>query len=116
MITAAVTFVPFYGKSMLFGRYPVAYDFHIMLGAGYAATTGTGRISTGSAFAPVVGVGARFFASEWISVDLGVRDYIVNMPLVAPAAVVNPESTFVQNFMVTIGVSFFFPPEFERTP
>jgi outer membrane beta-barrel protein len=116
LINAAATFIPIYGKMMWFGSLPVAYDFQITIGAGYATTNGDGRIENGGSFAPMVGVGTRLFFSEWIAVELGVRDYIIEMAQSAPASVVNPEKSWVQNFMVTFGVSFFFPPDLEHEP
>lgn len=109
--TVAVTFVPIYGKMMLFGTFPMAYDVQITLGAGYALTNGEGRIDDGGSFAPMWGVGTRFFFSDWIALEVGLRDYIIDMPIVAPSDVKDPEPSFTQNFMVTLGVSFFFPPE-----
>ena len=114
LVTAGITLIPIYGKMMLFGLFEVQYDFQFIVGAGYGGYQGEGRIDSGGSFTPMVGLGARLFVSNWIGVELGVRDYIMEMPVVAPANVVNPEAKFVQNFMVTIGVSFFFPPDLER--
>ena len=114
MATAAITLVPIYGKFMLFGKVPLAYDVHIIAGAGYATTSGTGRIESGGGFTPMFGFGARIFFSSWIALEVEVRDYMLNMQLVAPSSVVNPAETFEHNWMVTTGVSFFFPPEPER--
>ncbi len=112
-----VTLVPLYGKMMLVGTFPAYYDVHFVVGAGYAGYTGDGKIESGGGFAPMVGVGARWFFSDWIALELEVRDYIlVDMPVVAPANIVIDSGDGVeQNFMVTVGVSFFFPPELETS-
>jgi outer membrane beta-barrel protein len=114
LMGAGVTFVPVYGKMMWFGSLPVAYDMQVIVGAGYATTNGEGRIEDGGSFSPMVGLGARLFFADFVGVELGFRDYIINMARVAPASVVNPEKEWVQNFMVTLGVSFFFPPDLEN--
>lgn len=114
LVGAGVTFIPLYGKMMWFGSLPVAYDLQIIVGAGYATTNGDGRIEDGGSFSPMVGIGARLFFNEWIGLELGVRDYIIEMAKSAPASVVSPDKSWEQNFMVTIGVSFFFPPDLEN--
>jgi outer membrane beta-barrel protein len=109
-----VTLVPFTGKFMLVGQIPVTYDVHFIAGGGFASTKGHDGIDDTFTWAPMVGLGVRMFASNWIAVELGVRDYVFKMPLVAPADKTVPAVSFEQNFMVTIGVSFFFPPELEQ--
>ncbi len=114
LATGGVTLVPLYGKMMLFGKLPMSYDVHVLAGAGWVGFSGQGLIDSGGSFAPVVGVGFRAFVSEWISAQVTIRDYmLIDQPLVAEASVKDPPGGFEQNFMVTIGVSFFFPPEFE---
>ncbi|MFT7622060.1 MAG: outer membrane beta-barrel protein [Myxococcota bacterium] len=110
------TFVPLYGKMMLVGKVPVSYDVHFIVGAGYAGYAGEGDITSGGSFSPVVGIGTRWFFSEWIALQVDVRDYIVvDMPIAAPANVLDPPGSVEQNFMVTVGVSFFFPPDLETS-
>ena len=111
---AGITLVPIYGKMMLFGQVPVSYDVHFLLGGGLATTKGYERIDNTTTFYAMAGFGARFFASQWIAIEAEVRDYVVDMPVVAPADFTDAASSFEQNFMVTIGVSFFFPPELEK--
>ena len=113
LVGVGVTAVPLYGKMMLFGKFPAAYDVHVIAGAGFASTKGQGRIEGNGSFAPMWGVGARLFFMDWLAADVSFRDYIVKMPLVAPSSELDPEATWEQNFMVTVGVSFFFPPSLE---
>lgn len=113
LFNAAVTFVPLYGKMNLLGLISVNYDVQIHVGVGYGTTRGTGRIDSGGSILPMWGLGSRIFFSDWIALEVGMRDYIMDMPVVAPANVVNPETEWVQNFMVTVGVSFFFPPDLD---
>jgi outer membrane beta-barrel protein len=109
-----LSLVPITGKMMFFGQIPVTYDVQFIAGAGFASTKGHAGIDDTFTWAPMVGVGARVFASDWIAVQLGFRDYIFKMPLVLPADKTEPAFSYEQNLMVTIGVSFFFPPEIEQ--
>ncbi len=114
LATAGITLVPLYGKMMLPGKLPVSYDVHVLAGVGFAGYSGQGLIESGGSFVPVVGLGFRTFFSQWIALEISLRDYmLLDMPLVAEASVKDPGGGFEQNFMVTIGVSFFFPPELE---
>lgn len=114
LVGVGATFVPIYGKMMLFRNFQMAYDVHVIVGAGVGTTRGQGRIESSVSFSPMWGLGARLFFSEWIAAEISFRDYIIQMPLVAEASVVSAESTWEQNFMVTVGVSFFFPPDIEQ--
>ena len=114
LIHAGLTFIPIHGKFMLFGKAEAAYDVHFVLGAGYATTKGQGKIEDGGDFSPMVGFGSRFFINALVAVEVEFRDYMLNMRRMGPPSVQNPKETFEQNFMVTFGVSFFFPPEFDQ--
>ena len=114
-----VTLVPVTGKFMLLGRIPAAYDVHFQLGAGLGTTkmhsgSSSGKIPEAREFATLVGAGARVFFSSWIALDVEVRDYMFSMVKAAPANVQQGGGAeFTQNFMATVGVSFYFPPELE---
>ena len=64
-----VTLVPIAGKFMFLGQIPVSYDVHFIAGAGFAGTKGHEGIEDTFTWAPMVGVGARMFASDWIAVE-----------------------------------------------
>ena len=114
--TATVTLVPIYGKFMFLGKFPVSYDVHVFGGAGFATTDSQNpeRIKDTVVFNSMFGFGVRFFLSEWIAVEMDVRDYMMTRVLAAPYYVENPSADFRHNWMVTTGVSFFFPPDLER--
>ena len=106
-----LTFIPLYGKMMWFGKLPVAYDMQIDVGVGFLRTTTTGLLEPEMLFAPMWGLGFRLFFTDWISVDLGFKDYIADMVTVAPAGDKSGTSEWTQNFMFTFGVSFFLAPD-----
>lgn len=114
LVTASATFVPIYGKMMWFGSLPVAYDIHFLLGAGMATIAGEGRIDDSVTWTPMVGVGTRLFFSDWIAVEMTLRDYIIEYAKAAPAAVTAPKEEFEQHLMFTVGISFVFPPDLSR--
>ena len=113
---ATVTLVPIYGKFMFLGKFPVAYDVHVFGGAGFATTDSQNpdRIKDTVVFSSMFGFGVRFFLSDWIAVEVDVQDYMMTRVLAAPYFVDNPTADFQHNWMVTTGVSFFFPPDLER--
>ncbi len=111
----AVNLVPVFGKFIAFRKLPMAYDLHIVVGLGLGTWTGQGRIENGMHFSPMIGVGGHFFFSNWIALNLEVRDYMmIKMPVAAQASATNPESKFVNNWMFTVGVTFMLPPEVQR--
>ena len=114
--TASVTLVPIHGKFMFLGKFPVAYDVHVFGGAGFATTDSQNpdRIKDTVVFSSMFGFGVRFFLSEWIAIEVDVRDYMMTRVLAAPYYVEDPSEDFQHNWMVTTGVSFFFLPDLER--
>ena len=114
--TATVSLVPIHGKFMFLGKFPVAYDVHVFGGAGFATTDSQkpDRIKDSVVFSSMFGFGVRFFLSKWVAVELDARDYMMTRVLAAPHYVDNPSAEFQHNWMVTTGVSFFFPPDLER--
>ena len=75
---------------------------------------------------PNVGASMRFFLAKWLTVNLGVRDYIFldkfepkqrdeMMNTTAEQAKENADSSLINNVMFQLGVSFWIPPTFEYT-
>jgi outer membrane beta-barrel protein len=114
--TVAVCLVPLHGKFIFLGKLPVSYDVHVYGGAGFGTTQSQNvdRIKDTVVFSSMFGFGARFFLSRWVAFEIDARDYMMNRVLAAPHFVENPGAEFTHNWMVTAGVSFFFPPEPER--
>ena len=68
----------------------------------------------------------RFFLAKWLTVNLGIRDYMFidkfeptdrapGMNDTASLAKDNATSAFINNIMFQIGVSFWLPTSFEYT-
>ncbi len=116
LANATLTFVPLYGKMMWFGSFPVAYDLQIDLGAGLGRTTTTGLLEAENVFAPMWGIGTRLFFNDWVALELGIKDYIMNYATRAPAGDTQGDKEWTQNFVFTVGVSFFLMPTLEHEP
>jgi hypothetical protein len=75
---------------------------------------------------PNLGASMRFFIAKWLTVNVGIRDYLfidkfeptnraIGMNDTASAAKDNADSAFINNIMFQIGVSFWLPTSFEYT-
>ena len=75
---------------------------------------------------PNIGVNMRFFLAKWLTINLGIRDYLfidkfeptnrsLTMNATAAQAQANADSAFVNNIMFQIGLSFWLPTSFEYT-
>jgi outer membrane beta-barrel protein len=112
------TYVPIFGKFTFLNRGIINYDLHLILGAGFvgrgadagdgsgATTAATDALSGGTA-AGVVGVGGRFYANDFVSINLQVRDYIFSTSQVSLDTIGEPELR--NNLMLSFGASLFFP-------
>ena len=112
--SAELTYTPIIGKFALFGRNVFNYDLHILAGAGGVQAKGDPKLEAFN-IAPVVGFGMRTFVQDGISVNLQLRDYLYSSSLNAvPSEEGGAEATdssFTNNFAVTISAGFFFPQE-----
>ena len=112
------TYVPIFGKFSFLDRGIINYDLHLIVGAGFvgrgaeagdnsgATTAATDAVSGGTA-AGVVGVGGRFYANDFVSINLQVRDYIFSSSEVSLDTIGEPELR--NNLMLSVGASLFFP-------
>ena len=112
------TYVPIFGKFTFLNRSIINYDLHLIVGAGFvgrgaesgdgtgATTAATDALSGGTA-AGVVGVGGRFYANDFVSINLQVRDYIFSTSEVSLDTIGEPELR--NNLMLSVGASLFFP-------
>jgi hypothetical protein len=75
---------------------------------------------------PNVGASMRFFLAKWLTISVGVRDYIfydhfepVNRDAMTNAtadeAQKNADGSLINNIMFQVGVSFWLPTSFEYT-
>ncbi|MCA9539403.1 MAG: outer membrane beta-barrel domain-containing protein [Myxococcales bacterium] len=89
-----------YGKFALFNTWIIPWDTYALLGAGYTQTELAGHPTLSA------GLGQRYFMNRWFTINIELRDNVYNEDY--PAG-----SEFVNNLMLTTGVSFFLPPDFE---
>lgn len=114
LLGAEVSYVPIIGKFSLFNSLIAHYDVHVVAGFAFVGESAVPAVSgrkvdpqlEGLRPAPVVGLGARLFVTDGISLNLEVRDYLYNHAEVSTRSA-NPE--FRNNVMVSAGVSFFLP-------
>ena len=116
MVTPYATLVPVTGKIGVLGSMVVNWDMHLLLGGALIGTDNFGSgnaIESGTAIAPVFGLGQRFYLGRSLAVTVSLRDYIVNRSLNAPTtgdeSDNDPEKEVENIFMLTVGASFYFP-------
>ena len=93
-------YAPIYGKFALFNTWIIPWDVYVLAGVGYTKTELEGHPTLS------VGAGQRYFMSRWFTLDVELRDHIYNETYPAGSELVN-------NLVLTAGVSFFLPPDFE---
>jgi outer membrane beta-barrel protein len=131
--SAALNFhyVPVYGKFAILDKKLVAWETYFTAGVGVTQSEVIPRDPRFGAFTnllitPNIGASMRFFLFQWLTVNVGVRDYIFvdkfepvgrdDMNFTTPEqAKANADSTLINNVMFQIGVSFWIPPTFEYT-
>ena len=133
--SAALNFhyVPVYGKFAVFDRKLVAWEVAFTAGIGAGQSEVIPRDTKFPGFTniliqPNVGAGMRFFLAKWLTINLGIRDYMfidkfeptdrpgmMNETMTASQAKERADSAFINNIMFQIGVSFWLPTTFEYT-
>jgi outer membrane beta-barrel protein len=131
--SAALNFhyVPVYGKFAILDRRLVTWEAFFTAGIGAAQSEVVPRNTelepfTNLLIVPNVGASMRFFISRWMTVSLGIRDYVFfdhfeptnrsdTMFSSAQAAKDNADGALINNVMFQIGVSFWIPTSFEYT-
>jgi outer membrane beta-barrel protein len=132
--SAALNFhyVPVYGKFAILDRKLVTWEVQFTAGIGAGQSEVLPRDTTFDAFTtllimPNIGANMRFFITKWLTVNVGVRDYMFidkfeptdrvegGMNDSADEAKENASSSFINNVMFQIGLSFWVPPSFEYT-
>lgn len=125
---------PIYGKFSFFAWKIIHFDLYLTAGIGATSVEYTGwdynadtQTSTGSDMsglhvAPNIGIGERFFLTDWLTIRFELRDTIYNMTLRPrhylitgdDGKKVNGEVDQIQNnLMFMVGFTFFIPPSFE---
>jgi outer membrane beta-barrel protein len=131
--SAALNFhyVPVYGKFAVLDHRLVAWEVFFTGGIGAGQSEVIPRDTKFPGFTniliqPNVGASMRFFIAKWLTVNVGIRDYLFidkfeptnRSPMentTASEAKENADSAFINNIMFQIGVSFWLPTTFEYT-
>jgi outer membrane beta-barrel protein len=124
-------YVPVYGKFAVLDRKIVTWEVFFTAGVGVTQSEVIPRDTSFPGFSnilitPNVGASMRFFLFKWLTISLGVRDYMfidkfeplersAMMNATAEEAKDNADSSFINNIMFQIGASFWIPPSFEYT-
>jgi outer membrane beta-barrel protein len=125
-------YVPVYGKFAILDRKLVTWEVQFTAGIGAGQSEVIPRDTTFDAFTtllimPNVGANMRFFLAKWLTVNVGVRDYMFidkfeptmrvegGMNDSADDAKSNASTSFINNVMFQIGLSFWLPTSFEYT-
>lgn len=131
--SAALNFhyVPVYGKFAVFDDTIVTWEAFFTAGLGITQSEVIPRDPRFAGFTnllitPNVGASMRFFLFKWLTINVGIRDYLFvdqfepvdrseTMFPSADAAKENADSAFINNVMFQLSVSFWLPPTFEYT-
>jgi outer membrane beta-barrel protein len=131
--SAALNFhyVPVYGKFAVLDKKIVTWEAFFTAGIGMTQSEVMPRNTSFPGFknlliTPNIGAGMRFFLFKWMTLDLGLRDYIFidkfeptnrspTENATADEAKENADSALINNVMFQLGVSFWFPTSFEYT-
>ncbi len=129
--SAALNFhyVPIYGKFAVFDRHLITWESFFTAGIGAGQSEVIPRDPkypgfTNMLIQPNVGISMRFFLAKWLTINVGVRDYMFvdkfepldrTMYPTASSAADHADSQFINNIMFQVGVGFWVPPSFEYT-
>ena len=124
-------YVPVYGKFAVLDKHIVTWETYFTAGLGVTQSEVIPRDPRFEGFSnilitPNVGASMRFFLFKWLTVNVGIRDYLFidkyepvgrsdTMNDTAEEAKENADSAFINNVMFQLSVSFWLPPTFEYT-
>jgi outer membrane beta-barrel protein len=125
---AGVNLSPFFGKMALFGRIFFQYDIYALVGVGIVNYTnnykGAAQFdpqNTGAKVGPNFGAGLHLFFNNWFALNLEFRDTIVKNNNSGGDAngdfkVNSDDQKILNEFIASIGFSFYLPPSVSLTP
>lgn len=124
-------YVPVYGKFAILDRKLVTWEVQFTAGIGAGQSEVIPRDKkfpgfTNFLITPNVGASMRFFIAKWLTVSVGVRDYVFYdhfepqdrsdmMNASAADAKSNADGALINNVMFQVGLSFWVPTSFEYT-
>ncbi len=131
--SAALNFhyVPVYGKFAVFDKKLITWEVFFTAGIGAGQSEVEERDKKFPGFTnllimPNVGASMRFFLAKWLTVNVGIRDYIFydkfeptdrspTMNATSDQAKSNADGALINNVMFQVGISFWLPTSFEYT-
>jgi outer membrane beta-barrel protein len=131
--SAALNFhyVPVYGKFAILDRRLVTWEIGLTAGIGVTQSEVIPRDTKFPGFTnflimPNAGANMRFFLAKWLTVNVGVRNYVfidkfepTNRDIMTNATAAeakdNADSSIINNVMFQVGISFWLPTSFEYT-
>jgi outer membrane beta-barrel protein len=121
-------YVPIYGKFAILDKHIVHWETFFTAGVGFTQSEVIPRDPALQPFknfliTPNVGASMRFFISKFMTVDVGMRDYIFvdkfeaasRTEVAAEDARANADSSLINNVVFQTGLSFWFPMSFDYT-
>jgi outer membrane beta-barrel protein len=122
-------YVPVYGKFAVLDKKLITWEAYFTAGIGVGQSEVVPRDTKYPGFTnfliePNVGANMRFFLAKWLTVNIGVRDYVFVDKLEPTDRVMYPtaslaqdhaDSTLINNIMFQAGLSFWLPTSFEYT-
>ncbi|HET6610858.1 MAG TPA: outer membrane beta-barrel domain-containing protein [Kofleriaceae bacterium] len=125
-------YVPIYGKFAVLDNHILHWETFFTAGVGMTETEVVPRDPAYEPFknhliTPNVGASMRFFLNKWLTVSVGIRDYIFidkfesqkrgikNMEVTAEEAKEGADSSLINNVMFQAGLSIWLPMSFEYT-
>jgi outer membrane beta-barrel protein len=121
-------YVPIYGKFAVLDEHIIHWETYFTAGVGFTQSEVIPRDPALQSFknfliTPNVGGSLRFFIFKWMTVNVGIRDYIfvdrfedpMRTEVSGDAAKDNADSKLINNVVFQAGVSFWLPPTFEYT-
>lgn len=122
-------YVPVYGKFAVLDKKLITWEAYFTAGIGVGQSEVVPRDTKYPGFTnfliePNIGASMRFFLAKWLTVNIGVRDYVfvdkfeptdrVMYPT-ASLAQDHADSSLINNIMFQAGLSFWLPTSFEYT-
>lgn len=121
-------YVPVYGKFAVLDEYLVHWETFFTAGVGFTQSETKVRDPrfqpfTNFLITPNVGAAMRFFLTKFLTVHVGMRDYVFvdqfeavdRTEISGDAARDNADSSLINNVVFQAGISFWIPPTFEYT-
>ena len=124
-------YVPVYGKFAVLDKKLITWEVFFTAGIGAGQSEVVPRDTKFPGFTnllimPNIGASMRFFLAKWLTVNLGIRDYVFydkfeptdrspTMNATADQAKSNADGALINNVMFQFGLSFWLPTSFEYT-